>query len=398
MSAQTQSSTHPILPPTTEDDRVNWLRLLRSRRVGIATFYRLLAEHGNATDALAALPQLAINAGLSKYTACTFEQAQREMHAGAQIGAKLICRGDTLYPELLSHISDAPPMLWMRGNPSALSRPMIALVGARNASSLGTRMARALATELAEAGYVIVSGLARGIDTCAHHAAAKHGSLAVLAGGVDVIYPAENAHLAMDLLENGALVSEQPFGMAPIARHFPMRNRIISGLCSASIVVEAAGKSGSLITARGALDQGRDVLAVPGHPFDARAAGCNMLIRDGATLVRNAKDVISVLEEIRAPSDTDSTYDDTAAQNETRTRDQTQMPLPLAPEKRAPRSLKEMSGLHQQILNRLGPSPIAEDQLLRDIDERVSSVIPALTDLEMRGQIKRAPGGLISRI
>ena len=273
-------------------------------------------------------------------------------------------------------------MIWMRGNLDSLLRPKIALVGARNASSLGTRMARALATDLAEAGYVVVSGLARGIDTCAHHAAAKHGSIAVLAGGVDTIYPAENTDLATSMLESGALVSEQPIGMAPIARHFPMRNRIISGLCEASIVVEAAGKSGSLITARGALDQGRDVLAVPGHPFDARASGCNMLIRDGATLVRGAEDVISVLEGLH-PRVTEEVIE--------------QMPLPLVPEPKPERSTQEIRKLHQSILDRLGPSPMAEDQLLRDIDAQTSKIIPILTDLEIRGQIKRAPGGMISR-
>ena len=382
MSAQTQSSTHPLLPPTTEEDRVFWLRLLRSRRVGIATFYRLMSEHGGAQAALDALPQIASKAGLNKYTPCSADIAHAEMTKGAQIGARLVCIGDPHYPELLAQISDAPPMIWVRGNLDSLLRPKIALVGARNASSLGTRMARALATDLSEAGYVVVSGLARGIDTCAHHAAAKHGSIAVLAGGVDTIYPAENTDLATSMLESGALVSEQPIGMAPIARHFPMRNRIISGLCEASIVVEAAGKSGSLITARGALDQGRDVLAVPGHPFDARASGCNMLIRDGATLVRGAEDVISVLEGLH-PRVTEEVIE--------------QMPLPLVPEPKPERSTQEIRKLHQSILDRLGPSPMAEDQLLRDIDAQTSKIIPILTDLEIRGQIKRAPGGMISR-
>ena len=266
-------------------------------------------------------------------------------------------------------------MLWLRGNPEVLQRPMVAMVGARNASSLGTRMARTLAGELAEAGYVVVSGLARGIDTCAHLAAARAGSIAVLAGGVDMVYPAENLTLAESLLKSGALVSEQPIGMAPIARHFPMRNRIISGLCSACVIVEAAGKSSSLITARGALDQGRDVLAIPGHPFDARASGCNMLIRDGATLVQNAEDVIAVLQTQKALND---------GQAE-------QIPLPLERHVPHQRSLAETRQLHQQILNRLGPSPIAEDQLLRDIGVRTSHMIPVLTNLEMDGQIRRAP-------
>ncbi|MGH1578184.1 DNA-processing protein DprA [Planktotalea sp.] len=380
MSENTLSSTHPLLPPTTEDERALWLRLLRSRRVGIATFYRLLTEHGSAAKALDALPQIAAKAGMSKYAPCSENQCRAELSAGAQIGATLICRGESRYPKLLAQIPDAPPMIWVRGNLEALSRPMIALVGARNASSLGTRMARALATDLSAAGFVVVSGLARGIDTCAHLASQKSGSIAVLAGGVDVIYPAENHELATSLLETGALLSEQPMGMAPIARHFPMRNRIISGLCPASVVVEAAGKSGSLITAQGALDQGRDVLAVPGHPFDARASGCNMLIRDGAILVRNAEDVISALAEL------------TPTQQPVQ-----QMDLPLAATNTPKPNLRETNALHQRILNRLGPSPMAEDQLLRDMGTQTSQVIPILTDLEIRGHIRRAPGGLISR-
>ena len=382
MSEQTLSSNHPLLPPTTEDERATWLRLLRSRRVGISTFYRLLGEHGSAKDALSALPDIASKAGLSKYQVCSESLVFAELKAGAQCGARLVCNGEAAYPDLLAEIPDAPPMIWMRGNTDALSRPMIALVGARNASSLGTRMARALSNELAEAGYVIVSGLARGIDTCAHLASADHGSIAVLAGGVDVIYPVENGALAESLLNKGALISEQPIGMAPIARHFPMRNRIISGLCRATIVVEAAGKSGSLITARGALDQGREVLAVPGHPFDARASGCNMLIRDGATLVRSAEDVISVLSAL-TPQKT--------------AKSEQQIPLPLADTPKPKQTLRETNALHQRILDRLGPSPMAEDQLLRDIGARTGTIIPILTDLELRGQIRRAPGGLISR-
>ena len=383
MSAQlTTSSTHPLLPPTTEEERLNWLRLLRSRRVGISTFYRLMGEHGNAARALDALPEIANKAGLSKYEVCSKEHASTEMAAGHAAGAHLICRGDSVYPASLAEIHDAPPMLWARGNLEALKRPMIALVGARNASSLGTRMARALARDLSEQGNVIVSGLARGIDTCAHLAAAKHGSVAVLAGGVDVIYPTENLDLAESLLEHGTLISEQPMGMAPIARHFPMRNRIISGLCRGVIVVEAAAKSGSLITARDALDQGRDVLAVPGHPFDARASGCNMLIRDGATLVRSAEDVMTALAALAAPASG---------------KEVAQLPLHLPSADTPKRSLQETNALHQRILDHLGPSPIAEDQLLRDIGVQTSNMIPVLTDLELRGQVRRAPGGLISR-
>ncbi|MEL6889921.1 MAG: DNA-processing protein DprA, partial [Pseudomonadota bacterium] len=254
-----------------------------------------------------------------------------------------------------------------------------ALVGARNASSLGTWMARALARDLGEAGYVVTSGLARGIDAAAHLAALETGTIAVQAGGVDVIYPAENATLAEDMATRGLRLSEQPIGLQPMARHFPARNRIISGLSQATIVVEAAAKSGSLITARDALDIGRDVLAVPGHPMDARASGCNMLIRDGATLVRNAADVLEALAPI-AP------------------RMEPELPLapPLTPPKDS-RTLAETTALHQMILDRLGPAPLAEDQLIRDLGTGAEKVAPVLLDLELEGAIDRAPGGLLSR-
>ena len=286
MSEDTHPSTHPPLPPTTEDDRVSWLRLLRSRRVGVSTFFRLLSDHQTAQAALEALPDVARAAGVQDYSPCPPGVVEAELRAGRSAGARLICITDPQYPGALRDIPAPPPLLWGMGDVQALTRPAIALVGARNASYLGTRMAKALASELAEAGYTIVSGLARGVDTAAHMASLDSGTIAVMAGGVDVIYPAENTRLGEDILGSGARLSEQPMGVIPQARHFPRRNRIISGMAQAVVVVEAAAKSGSLITARNALDQGREVLAVPGHPFDARASGCNMLIRpdqiDGA--------------------------------------------------------------------------------------------------------------------
>jgi DNA processing protein len=370
------SSTHPLIPPTTEDQRFDWLRLLRSRRVGISTFYRLMGEYGSAAEALRQLPEVARAAGVSTYETCPEAVIHAEIKAGKAAGARLVCRGDAEYPATLLDLDDAPPMLWVAGSTAILTKPQIALVGARNASSLGGRMARALTLALAEAGYVIVSGLARGIDTAAHVAALDTGTIAVLGGGVDVLYPAENARLAEDIVaKGGARVSEQPMGLQPQARHFPARNRIISGLAQAVVVVEAAAKSGSLITARTALDQGREVMAVPGHPFDARASGCNMLLRDGARLVRNAEDVIEALAPLAEPAPE----------------------LPLEPA-RPERSLAEVAQLHQKILDRLGPSPLGEDQLIRDLGATSRSVSPALTDLELEGRICRQPGGLISRV
>jgi len=373
------SSTHPPLPPTSEDDQFACLRLLRSRRVGISTYKRLLIEHGTAQNALAALPEVARAAGVSDYKPCPEGVIHAEFKAARHAGARLVAQGSADYPEALTALRDAPPFLWLLGDVDLLHRPMIAMVGARNASSLGTRMARSLARDLGAEGYVIVSGLARGVDAVAHLAALDTGTVAVQAGGVDMIYPAENTKLAEDIAARGARLSEQPMGLQPMARHFPARNRIISGLAQATVVVEAAAKSGSLITARDALDLGRDVLAVPGHPMDARASGCNMLIRDGATLVRDASDVIEALAPI-AP------------------RGVAELPLeapPSPPEDR--RSLQETAMLHQQILSRLGPSPLAEDQLIRDLGAPSATVAPALVELELDGSIDRAPGGLLTR-
>jgi len=262
------------------------------------------------------------------------------------------------------------------------------MVGARNASSLGLRMATRLAETLGEKGFVVVSGLARGIDAAAHKAALALGTVAVQAGGVDVIYPEENAVLATDIAAKGCRISEQPMGLAPQARHFPMRNRLVSGLSRAVVVVEAAARSGSLITARNALDQGRDVLAVPGHPFDARAAGCNMLIRDGATLVRSSSDVIEAigtgLPHLRSVTATPIPALHPPAP-----------PLPGPTPTRRP--LADIAKLHSQILARLGPSPLAEDQLIRDLAMPPSHIAPELLTLELEGKVLRQAGGLLSR-
>jgi DNA processing protein len=380
MTEEQHSSTHPPLPPTTEEDRFAWLRLLRSRKVGVATFHRLLAEHGTAQNALAALPEVARAAGLNGYEICPPGVVAAEIKAAKAARARLLCLGAPDYPRALSDIADAPPLLWAIGDTSLLNHPVIALVGARNASSLGTRMARAIARDLGAQGYVIASGLARGVDTAAHIAALGSGTVAVMAGGVDVIYPSENTNLSQDIAKQGVLISEQPIGVEPQGRHFPSRNRIISGLAQAVVVVEAAAGSGSLITARDALDQGREVLAVPGHPFDARAAGCNMLIRDGALLVRGADDVIAALPpRPAAPVQADLLAD-----------------LPPPPPQR--RTLKQTAALHQQILSHLGPSPVAEDQLIRDLSVPAGHVGPALVDLELDGKIRRQSGGLLSLV
>lgn len=379
MTEDTRSSTHPPLLPTTEDERFDQLRLLRSRRVGPATYRRLMGEHGSARAALAALPELARNAGVDNYHVCPAEVIHKELHLGMLHGARLLFQGDPHFPKALAAVNDAPVALWAIGDIDLLSRPLVAMVGARNASSLGTRMARKLASDLGEAGFIIVSGLARGIDAVSHLACLDTGTIAVQAGGVDVMYPAENTELAAQIAAQGLRLSEQPMGLQPQARHFPARNRIISGLARATLVVEAAARSGSLITARTALDQGREVMAVPGHPFDGRASGCNMLIRDGALLVRSAEDVQEALAA-SAPAPAQPALD-----------------LSSVPPPAKTRSLRQTAQLHQEILDRLGPSPLAEDQLIRDLDRPPNDVAPALVDLELDGQITRQTGGLLAR-
>ncbi|MCC0064463.1 MAG: DNA-protecting protein DprA [Defluviimonas sp.] len=381
-----------------------------------------MAEHGSAAAALDALPDIARSAGLSGYDACPEGVALAEMKAARQVGARALFRGAPGYPRLLADIADPPPLLWCLGDPAHLLRPMIALVGARNASSLGTRMARKLAEGLGAAGFTIVSGLARGVDTAAHKAALGTGTVAVTAGGVDIVYPSENADLARDLARGGAILSEQPIGLEPQARHFPLRNRIISGLAHAVVVVEAAPRSGSLITAQSALDQGREVFAVPGHPFDGRAAGCNRLIRDGATLARGAEDVLDALDLVPdAPADAPGgAHGDAPADAHGATRNTTRAPepapaFPAAPGRtgtaagaaggtptarpaagKAADAPRDMGALHREILARLGPAPLAEDQLIRDLALAPAAILPELLELEIDGRILRQPGGLVS--
>jgi DNA processing protein len=385
------------------DDPLEWLQLARSRRVGPATFHRLLRDHGCIGAALAELPKIAAVAGVENYEICPIGVVRAEMARGAKAGAQLLLWGRGGYPAALMEMADAPPVLWALGDISLATRPAAAIVGARNASSLGLRMAKSLAQGLGAAGQVVVSGLARGIDAAAHHAALETGTIAVQAGGLDVIYPEENAGLTELIGAQGLRLSEHPFGLVPQARHFPQRNRIVAGLARAVVVVEAALKSGSLITARDAGDLGRDVLAVPGHPFDARAAGCNALIRDGAILVRSAADVIEAMglpahsaaprpKPSPAPSPAPNPAPRAAAEAA-----QTAAP--------ATRNLRETHALHAQILARLGPSPVAEDQLARDVTTAGvggggvggAQIGMARVELELDGQILRHAGGLISR-
>ena len=277
--------------------RLAWLRLIRTDNVGPQTFRQLLNREGSAEAALAALPRLAGRAGASPRIP-TIAEAEEEIAALSRLGGRLLAMGETGYPDLLLHIHSAPPLVAIAGNPDLDWRRTVAIVGARNASAAGQKFARLLAEDLGDAGFVVVSGLARGIDAAAHLAALRTGTAAVLAGGMDHIYPHENVPLAQRIVsEGGVLITEMPLGWEPRARDFPRRNRIVSGLALGTVVVEAAKRSGSLITARLALEQNREVFAVPGSPLDPRAEGGNALIQQGARLITSAADIIEVLRE-----------------------------------------------------------------------------------------------------
>jgi DNA processing protein len=271
-------------------ERLDWLRLARTETVGPVTFYALLRRFGSARAALEALPRLS-----RPVAAMSRRDAEAELAALDRLGAVILCWGEPDYPATLAAVEDAPPVLTVLGNPALLQAPMVAVVGARNASANGRRIANELAAGLGEAGVVVVSGMARGIDAAAHLGALDSGSAAVDAGGADIVYPEENRGLYDALVERGVVVAELPLGTEPQARHFPRRNRIISGMARGVVVVEAAAKSGSLITARFALEQGREVFAVPGSPLDPRCRGCNDLLRNGATLTETAADILTQL-------------------------------------------------------------------------------------------------------
>ena len=356
--------------PVSHTDELDWLRLFRSRRVGPVTFIRLVREHGSVAAALDALPGIAAAAGVADYQTMSRQTAEIEYVAGSKAGAALLFLGSANYPPRLATIQDPPPVLWALGDTSIAFRTSVAFVGARNSSSLGRRMATKLSNDLSEEGYVIVSGLARGIDTEAHKAALNGGTIAVLAGGVDVVYPKENSSLAQKILENGLRISEMPIGQQPQARHFPRRNRIISGLAQAVVVVEGASKSGSLITAKNALDQGREVMAVPGNPMDGRAAGCNMLIRDGATLVRSAADIIEALA----------------------TPPQAPLEVPVV----RPKAKRPDKTLSRTLMSLIGPAPVQEDILVRQTLRPAQEVMSALLDLEVTRKIERFASGAIA--
>jgi DNA processing protein len=361
-------------------DAVDRLRLIRTPTIGPITYRQLMARFGTAAAALAALPDLAAR-GRRQLTVPGVGEAEAEIARLEALGAEMIFIGTPAYPSLLAATEAAPPMLAARGRLALLERASLSVVGARNASAAGVRLARRWAGELAARELVITSGLARGIDTAAHEGAVEGGTVAVIAGGIDVAYPPENAKLMDRLVEEGLVLAEQPPGVQPQARHFPRRNRIIAGLSAGTLVVEAAPRSGSLITARLAADYGREVIAVPGSPVDPRAQGCNQLIREGATLVQSASDVIEALSAF----DADGGGGTLGARFQLAERAGAYEVSAEAP--------AEARGLLQSLLS---PAPVAIDELVRQSGLSAAVAAHVLLDMELEGMVERHAGGRVA--
>ncbi|MBK6896816.1 MAG: DNA-protecting protein DprA [Alphaproteobacteria bacterium] len=365
----------------TDSEKIDWLRLSRTEHIGPVTFYQLMARFGSAAQALDALPELSKRGGRARpLIAASRAEAEREYAALQKIGGDVITVSCEAYPLALSALDDAPPVLSILGNPALLNRSCIGVVGARNASLNGRKFAEKISRELGQRGQVIASGLARGIDTAAHQGSLETGTIAVVAGGIDVVYPEENQKLYEQIAQRGALLAESKFGQKPFAQSFPRRNRIVSGLSKGVVIVEATMKSGSLITARLAGEQGRDVYAVPGSPLDPRAAGPNHLIREGATLVRGADDVMEALlnfsgNALREPLFASTGYD----------------VAPLSGENPA-------DSEREAVLSCLSHAPINIDELIRACHLTVSAVQTILLELELAGRVRRLPGHRVSLI
>jgi DNA processing protein len=367
-----------------DQESLDWLRLARSSGIGPITIRDLIAYFGTAAKALEALPDLARRGGGRRpVRLCTKQEAEREIAALAKLGARLIVRPEPDYPEALAALEDAPPVITVKGRTELLKPDKIALVGARNASANGRRIAADMAAGLVRAGTVVVSGMARGIDTAAHLGALDTraedgGTIAVVAGGIDVLYPPENAQLFDRLGAEGLIVAESPPGTEPVARLFPRRNRIISGLSRAVVVVEAALRSGSLITARYALDQGRDVMAVPGSPLDPRCRGANRLIREGARLVEDFEQVLESLDGLIGRDlrfHENLRIDHQASETDT---------------------LNEVDQVRDEVLSLLGPSPVMVDELVRQCHCSPPVLGMVLLELDLAGRLERHPGNRVS--
>lgn len=372
-----------FVTPITEEEKLQWLQLIRSENVGPVTFYDLLQYYGSAKEALSFLPKLSREGGLKRnLSLCREEDAHKEIIALKKMGGYLIARGDPHYPKLIASLPDAPPLLSVLGDPTLLTKNMVGIVGARNASINGQRLAEKFAESLGKHGYAIASGLARGIDTAAHKGALSTGTVAVVAGGADIIYPPENESLYKDIIANkGAIISEMPLGISPQAKHFPRRNRLISGLSQGLLVVEAALHSGSLITAHYALEQGREVFSIPGSPLDPRAQGTNSLIKQGATLVQTPEEIIEALRPL-------STFE---VQEDMDLDDKESFILSSTEE-------EETHLYREKVFSSLSHEPTPVDEIIRRCQIKPPILMMILIELELAGRIQRHPGNQVSLV
>jgi len=361
-----------VIRTLSDVERRDWLRLARTDNVGAVTFDQLIGRYGEASLALAALPGLAQRGGRAGLRVASEAAAEQELADGAALGARLIASCEPDFPRALAALDPPPPLIWVRGSPELLDRQTVAIVGARVASAGGQRFARGLAAELGGHGHTIVSGMARGIDGAAHEGSLPTGTVAVLAGGPDDIYPPEHRGLYERIVESGCVVSENEPGRTAVARDFPRRNRIIAGLARAVVVVEAELRSGSLITARLANEQGREVLAVPGSPLDPRAKGTNDLLRQGAAICEGADDVLRALENLRGFRE------------------------PEPPAYR-PATCEPDERLRQRVADLLSPTPVSRDELVRASGAPAPLVFAALTELALAGRAELLPGGMVAR-
>jgi DNA processing protein len=378
----------PLGAPLSADQRLACLRLIRSENVGPVTFRELVRHCGGPEEALDALPELSRRGGYrQRIRTCSREAAQAELQAAADIGARALIVGEPGYPEALAAVDPPPPLIYVKGNAGHLARPMLAIVGARNGSAAGQKLARLFAARIGAAGFVIVSGLARGIDAAAHEAALATGTVAVLAGGPDNVYPPEHARLQGEIAERGCLVTENPPGFAPRAQDFPRRNRIISGLSLGVLIVEAAQRSGTLVTARMAGEQGREVFAIPGHPLDPRAEGTNRLLKSGATLVTEPDDVLSALSPLlREPlGQVAAAKPASSVRRDAATGDSPQPPLPGL-----------VAADRERLLEALGPAPTDVDELARATGLSPRTIQVGLLELALAGRIERHGHHLVS--
>lgn len=365
MAPKSNSSSQDLIP---------WLRLIRSEKIGAITFWQLLHRYGSARQAMDALSDF-IKQGNHKHRLATVESAEKELNDHKKNGFTLLPAYDSAFPQILRSLPDCPPFISVYGQLDILNQPTLGIVGARNSSLNGRHFAERLAIDLGKAGWKIASGLARGIDRYAHQGALPYGTIAVIAGGVDIIYPPEHKDLYHEIARTGAIISEMPLSLFPGAGHFPRRNRLISGLSQGVIIIEAALKSGSLITARTTLEQGRELFAVPGSPLDPRCRGTNNLLRQGACLVESAQDVLSMMEGPCIPC----------------LRDGNNKPY-------EPPFVVDWSALATEVFQDLSPTPISLDSIIERHRVPLQSILTLMLEWELQGRIHRHSGNMVSLV